>query len=396
VTATDAPESRYCEVCGDPISPYNTYGVCSGRGKPKCIKARERIAISRRPPRTAVKRQLRKPDIERRYCEVCGDPLRCDNQTGICCSRKRPDCIKARKRRVRAAIPPPPPVVIIKAGDKFGRWTALEDYTPDSRRILVRCECGTQRRLPGAVVASGGSLSCGCSRKGPRQNKPPYLTAGTTAGRLTVLEDVARMSDPAPCRCECGNDTAPRAGNIKNGITGSCGCLSRERTTTHGFSKHALYSIWNNIIDRCTNPNAQSWGNYGGREDAQVTVCDRWRVDPWAFAEDIYREIGPRPEGKNGKGRALYELDRIDNDRGYWCGHCPYCSSRGQFTINVRWSDKKTQLANRRTMAELSKKLAVAVARAERAETSRPRRAPRAPSATLVSDPLFSESDIRQ
>ena len=41
------------------------------------------------------------------------------------------------------------PLIMIKAGDAFGRWVTLEDYTRGNRRILVRCKCGTVRRVPG-------------------------------------------------------------------------------------------------------------------------------------------------------------------------------------------------------------------------------------------------------
>ena len=94
-----------------------------------------------------------------------------------------------------------------------------------------------------------------------------------------------------------------QAMRVKLGLAKSCGCLTR----THGFSKHPLYQLWASVIQRCTNPNHASYHRYGGRG---ITVCDRWRLDPWLFAEDIYREIGPRPEGRDETGRVLYELDR--------------------------------------------------------------------------------------
>lgn len=41
----------------------------------------------------------------------------------------------------------------------------------------------------------------------------------------------------------------------------------------HGFSNERLYTIWNGIIQRCTNPSDKRYSIYGGRG---ITVCDTW------------------------------------------------------------------------------------------------------------------------
>ena len=340
--------SLTCEVCGDPLRPDNKTGVCSGRGKPEC--ARERDRRRRRRDRPSQPRSARKPwqkpvkaETEIRHCEVCGTPLRCDNEVGICTGRGKPECRQARRRRMREAVARPEAGSYIKAGDTFGRWTALEDYSRDNRDILVRCGCerGTEKRVRGKLLVSGENRSCGCLRSEPRQNKLPYLTAGAVFGRLMVLKDVARMTDPAPCRCECGNedDVAPRAGNIKNGITRSCGCLSRERRATQGgLSRHYLYGIWNSMIDRCTDPRVKGYHNYGGRG---IKVCDRW-YDLRLFIEDVEREIGPRPAGVGPSGRVLYSFDRKDNDGNYEPG-------------NICWSTSAEQVMNQRKVAKMAR-----------------------------------------
>jgi hypothetical protein len=368
-------EPRRCEVCGDPIRKNNTYGICTDQAKSRCVAARRR-------------KRLGLPEPGEKTCEVCGRPLRCDNKTGLCSDRSATECWRVRQRMGRGAADPRGyrHLIVIRPGDTFGLWTALEEYSPKRKLVLCRCECGTERPVRGAHLANGESGSCGADLHRARRRNGPYLAAGDTFNRLTALEDAAMCDDRIRFSCECGGETAVKAAQVKLGYTKSCNCLN---ATLGGFSKHPLHQLRASMIQRCTNPNHRGYGSYGGRADAEITVCERWRTDPWAFAEDIYREIGPRPEGKSEKGRALYELDRVNNNRGYWCGRCAYCSSRGQFTINVQWSDKKTQRANQRTIEGLSRELAAA--RSGQGGAVQPKRAAarRMPAPELTMIPLF-------
>ncbi len=54
--------------------------------------------------------------------------------------------------------------------------------------------------------------------------------------------------------------------------------LAREKVASYGrdrggHSKHSLYSVWSNMIQRCYNPNIPKFRYYGGRG---VSVCDEW------------------------------------------------------------------------------------------------------------------------
>lgn len=81
------------------------------------------------------------------------------------------------------------------------------------------------------------------------------------------------------------------------------------------------------MIQRCENPKDKRYARYGGRG---IKVCQRWKESFAAFLEDV----GPRPEGKGPGGRALYSIDRIENDGDYAPG-------------NVRWATTTTQARNR-------------------------------------------------
>jgi predicted nucleic acid-binding Zn ribbon protein len=327
VTAALVPS--HCRVCGVPIRRNNKYGVCSDQAKPACEKARR------------LTREGRSGE-EQKSCKVCAAPLRCNNRTGICSNRDNTECMRVRQRAERGVTDPmgQPPRIIIKAGDPFGLWTALEDYSPPRKTILCRCGCenGTKKPVRVSHLVDGRSLSCGCARyvTRARKERTPYLAAKSVYGLLTALEDARTCNDRPRFHCECGNEKEILAVSVKLGYTKSCNCLTK---TLGGFSKHPLYQIWASMHQRCENPNHASYHNYGGQPDP-IAVCDRWR-DPWLFAEDIYREIGPRTEGRDSKGRVLYELDRTNNSLGYQPG-------------NVRWATRKTQRSNQRTVRQLT------------------------------------------
>jgi hypothetical protein len=329
-----------CELCGIPLRSNNTTGVC--RTKPACRKERDR------------RRRAAAPRSEHKFCDICRSRLNLNNQLGICGDHKKVACMRERKRREAIRDGRAGHRIKISIGDAFGWWTALENYSLDNRDILVLCRCGRRERVAGTYLVNGRSTSCDCSRRKRWRNKAPYLPAGMTSGRLTLLQDVAYSTDPARCRCKCGRVETVSAISLKHGHTRSCGCLLRDVLTTHGFSKHPLYGTWHGMLARCYNPKDRAYHNYGGRATGPITICDRWRNDPWAFAEDILREIGPRPAGKDEHGRALYSLDRWpDNDGNYEPG-------------NVRWGTRSEQVINQRKVSGLD--LALQVRTQERDE----------------------------
>lgn len=84
---------------------------------------------------------------------------------------------------------------------------------------------------------------------------------------------------------------------------------------------------------RCVNPRCRAFPDYGGRG---ITVCERWQE----FAP-FFCDTGETPKGAS--------LDRIDNDKGYWCGkpECPECGSLGR-APNWRWATRVEQQRNTR------------------------------------------------
>lgn len=82
----------------------------------------------------------------------------------------------------------------------------------------------------------------------------------------------------------------------------------------HGLTNHKLFAVWSSAIDRCHNPNAQAYPNYGARG---ITVCDEWRAAFLPFYEWAM-ENGWKPG---------LQIDRRDNDEGYFPGNTRFVTA---------------------------------------------------------------------
>lgn len=205
-----------------------------------------------------------------------------------------------------------------RAGQTFGRLTALY---PNGRQKRVtiwrcRCQCGNEVDVRGSNLSQKVNpvTSCGCALG------YEDLT-GRKFSRWTVLRRDGNDSSRNArwlCRCECGHEGRVSSDALRHGGSQSCGCIVGE---SHGMSFTPEYAAWGQMIGRCYNPADQQFKNYGARG---IWVCDEWRGSFSAF----FAHVGLRPSDK-------HSIDRKNNNGHYEPG-------------NVRWATKIEQANNTR------------------------------------------------
>ena len=67
------------------------------------------------------------------------------------------------------------------------------------------------------------------------------------------------------CRCDCGTEKIIPGRSMVSGGIMSCGCYRLERTITHGQSNTSTYRSWQHMLTRCLDSKSDSFQLYGGR-----------------------------------------------------------------------------------------------------------------------------------
>jgi hypothetical protein len=160
----------------------------------------------------------------------------------------------------------------------------------------------------------------------PSKDLPP----GTLFGELRVIQKVrtppnSHGGQKYRVQCSCGaRMTIPRFYMMrKHNPKKHCGC--KAKVADNPYTKRS----WFMMHVRCYNPNHVAYHHYGGRG---IEVTWDWHKDNPDGWKNFLRDMGPRPEPKDGK---VWTLDRKNPNEGYHKDNC-------------RWADKATQSNNQR------------------------------------------------
>ena len=166
---------------------------------------------------------------------------------------------------------------------------------------------------------------------------------GQKFGRLTILEyHPNKRKSSYLCKCDCGRIKEIKCEHIVQGLTKSCGCLSRELksqrssgnkySVKHNKSRTRLYKIWCDMIQRCHNPKQKVYKWYGA---IGIKVCEERKNDYTLFEKWAL---------ENGYDDVL-TIDRIDFNGNYEPNNCRWVSMKEQSrnkkdTIKIEYKGK--------------------------------------------------------
>ena len=160
------------------------------------------------------------------------------------------------------------------------------------------------------------------------------IEKGQKFGKWTIIEEISpKIISNKPrrmfkCVCECGNIKEVQLTCLLNKHSTSCGCMQKERAAQsqlkHGLAdKHPLYLTWKNMKKRCNNPKASEYTNYGGRG---IKVCNEWSKSFKAFYDWAI---------SNGWKKSL-SIDRINVNEGYCPENCRWSTNNIQMNNTTR------------------------------------------------------------
>lgn len=197
----------------------------------------------------------------------------------------------------------------INPGEAYGCLTFVaRASTPAAnggQRWQVSCSCGKVKEVALSTLFSLPPPSCRC---------PP--ATGDRYGMLEIVNPdtgarAANTGRICAVRCDCGTVKTVALGDLRKGTTRSCGCstakLISEANRVHSETAKSWYNRWTSMHDRCYNPKAERYPQYGGRG---IGVCPEW-FELEAYSAHMQRLLEAWPAGEP------FHVDREDVDGDY-------------------------------------------------------------------------------
>lgn len=225
-------------------------------------------------------------------------------------------------------------------GQQFDNLTAIKYM--GNRKWLCRCKCGNEILTTGTSLRNHKAKSCGIGKCSPNFDD---LT-GKTLGNLYVEElDHITTTGHSYYRCKCLKCGKSKIISRKILLADkyACGC----QKIKHNMTGTRFYRLYLAIKQRCNNPNAHAYKDYGGRG---IKICERWE-NFLNFKEDMYESY---LEHVKQYGEKNTSIDRIDNDGNYCKENCRWVTQKEQCS-NTRKTIYLTYNGETHTIAEWSK-----------------------------------------
>lgn len=272
---------------------YDRYG---GRGISVCARWRESFAnfFADMGPRPSKRHSLHRRENDGNYeksnCEWATKTVQAGNRSR---PRKNPP------RHQRLTQPGSRPVNFKDiTGQIFDRWEVIKYHGPDPSTRggalwWCKCSCGAARPVKGTSLQTGRSKSCGCLQK-------------------EIVAEIARTA-------------------------------AKEANTQHGLSTTREYAAWNQMRQRCCNPNNPTYERYGA---LGVTVCGRWLEPDGRGFKNFLEDMGPCPT-------AVHTIDRKDPFGNYEKDNCRWATDEQQ-RLNQRRTRRYEFQGESLTLPELA------------------------------------------
>lgn len=163
----------------------------------------------------------------------------------------------------------------------------------NERLARFLCDCGEEYITCLYRARDGVVNSCGCMRKINAKASRKPAPIGEKFGLLTVTSEAEnhKKKRRVMARCDCGTEKNVQLHQLLEGAVSSCGCLSRTLKSERTFQSNIvsgrpdhrsrLYMIWAGMKRRChgsgDNENTKKYRDKG------ISVCEEWRRDYGLF-----------------------------------------------------------------------------------------------------------------
>lgn len=109
-------------------------------------------------------------------------------------------------------------------GQRFGRLVVVERMDQKTKYgcwlYRCKCDCGNEKIVVAGNLKAGLTKSCGCL-----QNGPVIDLSGKRFGSLTATKYVG--GSKWECVCDCGNTIVVKSRQLLDGVISSCGCVAK-------------------------------------------------------------------------------------------------------------------------------------------------------------------------